>query len=55
MSMMERMATALKDFAEATYARLVRVEERIEKLEEEIERLKREPHKPFKQRLREKL
>jgi len=50
----DTVAKTTRGLAEAIYERIERESTRITKLEEEIERLKREPHKSFKQKLKEK-
>jgi uncharacterized protein Yka (UPF0111/DUF47 family) len=51
----EFVASAVKDLSEAIYERIERESKRITALEDEIERLKKEPHKSFRQKLKEKL
>ena len=48
------VADATRKLAEAIYERIERESKRITALEEELERLKREPHRSFKQKLRDR-
>ena len=50
----DTVAKTTRGLVEAIYERIERESTRITTLEEEIKRLKREPHKSFKQKLREK-
>ena len=48
------VAKTTRGLAEAIYERIERESTRITKLEEEIARLKREPHRSFKQKIKDR-